>query len=75
MKYEMAADQVLKRFARQIRKEDAVKPMRVGDVIHVPKHVTDLGIPLLHRLEISEILSPQEQAAVFVTKVLIGVVA
>jgi hypothetical protein len=49
--------------------------MRVEDVIHVPKHVTDLGIPLLHRLEISEILSPQEQAAVFVTKVLIGVVA
>jgi hypothetical protein len=45
--------------------------MRVEDVIHVPKHVTDLGIPLLHRLEISEVLSPQEQAAVFVTEVFV----
>jgi hypothetical protein len=45
--------------------------MRVEDVIHVPKHVSDLGIPLLHRLEISEILSPQEQAAVFVAKVFV----
>jgi len=27
MKYKMAADQVLKRFARQIRKEDASKEM------------------------------------------------
>jgi hypothetical protein len=56
---------------REIVLHDILKPVRVEHVIHVPKHVADLGIPLLHRLEISEILSPQEQAAVFVANVFV----